>query len=38
VQDRGRRQWLFVGTVAVLTLALLTLPWWSAEITYRLIR
>ena len=38
LRDRGRRQWLFVGAVAVLTLALLTLPWWSAEITYRLIR
>lgn len=38
MRDRGRRQWLFVSVVGVLTLALLTLPWWSREITYRLIR
>ena len=37
-QTRGQRQWLFVSVVGVLTLALLTLPWWSGEITYRLIR
>ena len=38
IRDRGHRQWLFVSVVSVLTLALLTLPWWSGEITYRFIR
>ena len=37
-QNRGQRHWLFVSVVGVLTFALLTLPWWSGEITYRLIR
>lgn len=36
IHSRGR--WLVVGAVAVSTIALLTLPWWSAEIVYRLIR
>jgi len=36
--NRRRRQWLFLSAVAALTLLLLTLPWWSAELTYRLIR
>src|SRR5260370_943892 len=36
--NRSRRQWLFLSAVAALTLLLLTLPWWSAELTYRLIR
>ena len=30
-QNRGQRQWLFVSVVGVLTLALLSLPWWSGE-------
>lgn len=37
-RNRGQRQWLFVSIVGVLTLALLTFPWWSGELTYRLIR
>ena len=36
--NRARRQWLFVSVVGFLTLVLLTLPWWSAELSYRLIR
>lgn len=36
--NRRRRQWLFLSAVGALTLLLLTLPWWSAELTYRLIR
>jgi hypothetical protein len=38
VRNRGWRQWLFVSVVGLFTVALLTLPWWSAELTYRLIR
>jgi hypothetical protein len=37
-RNRGRRQWLFVSVVSLFTIGLLTLPWWSAKITYRLIR
>ena len=37
-RNRGRRQWIFVSVVGVLTLVLLTLPWWSSEITYRFVR
>ena len=37
-RNRSRRQWLFVSVVGLLTLVLLTLPWWSAELSYRLIR
>jgi hypothetical protein len=37
-RNPGRRRWLFVSIVGVITLALLSLPWWSAEITYRFIR
>ncbi len=36
--NRRRREWLFVGVIGVLTIALLSFPWWSAEIAYRLIR
>ena len=36
--NRRRRQWLFLSAVGALTLLLLTLPWWSADLTYRLIR
>jgi len=36
--NRRRRQWLFLSAIGALTLLLLTLPWWSAELTYRLIR
>ena len=35
--NRRRRQWLFLSAIGALTLLLLTLPWWSAELTYRLI-
>lgn len=38
VQNRKRNQWLFVSVISALTILLLTLPWWSAELTYRLIR
>ncbi len=38
MSNRGRRRWLFVGIVGVLTVAFLTLPWWSAEVVSRLIR
>jgi hypothetical protein len=38
VPNRRRRQWLFLSAIGALTLLLLTLPWWSAELTYRLIR
>jgi hypothetical protein len=38
VRSHNKRQWFFVGVVGFLTLALLTLPWWSAGITYRLIQ
>ncbi len=37
-RNHGGRQWLFVSVIGLFTIALLTLPWWSAEITYRLIR
>ena len=37
-RNHARRQWIFVSVVGLLTAAFLTLPWWSAEITYRLIR
>ncbi len=36
--DAERHLWGFGGLHGGLTLALLTLPWWSAEITYRVIR
>jgi hypothetical protein len=36
--NRRRRQWPFLGVVALLTLALLSLPWWSARIAYRFIQ
>jgi hypothetical protein len=32
-----RRQWLFVSLLGLLTLLFLTLPWWSAELSYLLI-
>ncbi len=35
--NRRRRQWLVLSAIGALTLLLLTLPWWSAELTYRLI-
>jgi hypothetical protein len=35
VSRHSKRQWLFMSVVGFLTLALLTLPWWSAEIIYR---
>ncbi len=38
IQSGVRRRWLFLGAMGALTLALLTLHWWSAEIVYRLIR
>jgi len=38
VGNRGRRQWLFLSVVGLFTVALLTLPWWSAELTYLVIR
>ena len=37
-RNRRKRQWLFVSVVGLLTLVLLSLPWWSAELSYRLIR
>jgi mercuric ion transport protein len=37
-RNRSRRQWLFVSVVGLLTLVLLSLPWWGAELSYRLIR
>ena len=37
-RNRSRRQWLFVSVVGLLTMVLLTLPWWGAELSYRLIR
>jgi len=37
-RNRSRRQWLFVTVVGLLTLVLLSLPWWGAELSYRLIR
>jgi hypothetical protein len=38
IQNRRQRQWLFVSVVAFLTLALLSVPWWSAQIAYRFIQ
>jgi glyoxylase-like metal-dependent hydrolase (beta-lactamase superfamily II) len=38
VRKHGRRQWLILSVVGLLTVALLTLPWWSAELTYLVIR
>jgi hypothetical protein len=37
-RNRSRRQWVFVSVVGLLTLVLLSLPWWGAELSYRLIR
>ena len=38
MRNRRQRQWLFVSVIGFLTLVLLTLPWWSAEIASRLIQ
>jgi len=36
MRNRARRRLLIVSVVGVLTLALLTIPWWSGEITAEL--
>jgi hypothetical protein len=37
-RDHDQRQWLFLSVVGLFTITLLTLPWWSAELTYLLVR
>ena len=38
MRNRRQRRWLFVSVIGFLTLALLTLPWWSSGIASRFIQ
>lgn len=38
IDGRSRHPWLFLTAVGTLTFFLLSLPWWSAELTYLFIR